>query len=208
MNTVMQPFILLLVVATYAGIAGCANEAEVETVDVVVATVYVPSGDEITAEMLEVVQMPVGQGRESWFRSKEQIVGRRYKYPLFSGEPIMAAKLAEQESIAAATPQGRAPENRPFHVEVTDECIKRLSAGDRVDVRIAKAQTVTTVATNVELLSKNEDTNTVVLRLTPKQIKTLKHAQQTARNQAGTGVVPFRLQDGALIIDWPLPPSE
>lgn len=156
---------------TSSGTAAPASGSSAAVLSVVVASQTIPAGTEIQAEMLELREMPLVAVLSGAIESPELVVGSFARIPIYSGEQLVAAKMATRGEGAAGlsyiVPSGlRAVAVRVDKVVGAGGLIR---PGDRVDVlglinplddkgrAILGEKIAVTLAQNVQVLAVEQD---------------------------------------------------
>jgi pilus assembly protein CpaB len=110
---------------------------QVETEKIYVAMVDVPIGEPLSAQTVKLEEWPKDKVPEGAIRKLEDVEGRRPRQPLYSGEPILSAKLIDAQNVGGAAE--RIPKGfRVVSVKVTMDSAASglILPGDRVDVLV------------------------------------------------------------------------
>ncbi len=134
-----------LAIATGVVIFAALQHAETKTalptaaaapLTIITAGEFIPAGVRITVGMLEVSQVPVEAFLDGTATSLDQAVGQIALIPILAGEPVLAAKLADEaragQGLTYLIPEGR----RALAIKV-DKVIAAgglIQPGDRVDI--------------------------------------------------------------------------
>jgi pilus assembly protein CpaB len=190
-------FLLLAVVFAAGAALIAANTVRSfnETEAVVVALKDLPAYAEIKTEDVKVVETPAASVPKDAFLRIEEVQGKYLRYPVFAGEVLRAARLADTHPdkglMAARLSALKRPDLRAFSLPY-DETIGvggEVKEGDRVDI-VASVKIETgargqvglgkIVARNVVVLKtvkgEDGDKGTIVLALTPGQIEDIAFA--------------------------------
>src|SRR5262249_2355406 len=103
---------------------------------VVVAVEDQDAGTQLKPEMLKVVEMAEADLPEGAFSDSSEVTGQTLRYPIFKGEPVLAAKLGGERTLAALTrnlPEGM----KAYTVKVSEEdggMRGLINPGNHVDV--------------------------------------------------------------------------
>lgn len=139
-------FIVALLVAAAATFAvhrfvlqrdALARGEEVISVPVVVAGQDIPEGSAITQEILRVKSYPSGTVPSGSFQDMDSLVNRVARIPIFSGEPVLEAKLA-QIGASAGLEVKIQPGYRAMSIPVNDHVgiSGLIQPNSRVDVLV------------------------------------------------------------------------
>jgi pilus assembly protein CpaB len=137
-----------------------ATTADAETLPVVVASGAIAPGTTITADMLQVVQVPEGLALAGAFTEATPLVGQITSVSIAAGEQVLPSKVGpviEGDSIGYVVPPGM----RAVAISVDEVTAVGglLLPGDRVDILGAFSEqedsvtTVRTILQDVEILS-------------------------------------------------------
>lgn len=174
------------------------GETKLATAQIYVATVDMMAGEELNASKIKLEEWPVDKIPEGAIKSPEQLDGKSPIQPMYAGEPLLIAKLADRDKI-----QGTARKIRPgfrvksIAVDAASAVSGLIMPGDHVDVTVFtrgqgnqgdKAQTV---LENIEVFAVNEQIHrdldsagnsiqarTVSLLVTPEQSERLMYFSQ------------------------------
>jgi Flp pilus assembly protein CpaB len=112
-----------------------AAETVAPTLAVVVAKQDIPSGTEVTAEMVEVRRLPEDALSGGYVGSTADVVGKTTRYPLNNGEQVTQSRLVEPLQVQALSfqiPQGLRGMTIPVSISETPAAL--IAPGDFVDV--------------------------------------------------------------------------
>ena len=114
-----------------------SGDAKMSTSPIYVAVIDMSAGEELNASKIKLEEWPVDKIPEGAVTSPEQLDGKSPVQPLYAGEPLLMAKLADRDRI-----QGSAQKIKPGH-RVTSINVDAASAvaglvmpGDHVDVMV------------------------------------------------------------------------
>jgi pilus assembly protein CpaB len=181
---------------------GQSTGEPVKTEDIFVSIVDIPIGEPLTPQMIKLEPWPKDRIPVGAISRLEEIKGRRPKQPLYAGEPILHAKLIDQDGRGGASekiPKGY----RVLSVKVTADSAASglILPGDRVDVMVyltagqgIASPMAKTILTDVTVFAVNEQINrqvdgdgtmihakTVSLLVKPDQAEKLMLATQLGR---------------------------
>ena len=150
-------------------VGGVVTAPAATSISIVTAARDVPTGQRITAEMLELTAMPPDLALADAFNRSELVTGRFARIPIYRGEQLVEAKLASvgdgASGLSYTVPDGY----RAMAVEV-DKVVGAgglLRPGDRVDVVAVltvgdDGNRALTIAQNVEVLAVEQKLINVV----------------------------------------------
>jgi len=148
---------LIAAVFTAQHLAGNKPAPVVAPIDekksVVVAVKEIPAGIQIKDDMLKVVELPTKDLPEGTYAATAEITGQTLRFPVFKGEPILAAKVGRSFSISEALSPGM----KAYIVKVTEEdkaLTGLVNPKDHVDVHWLQMQSNLQSA-SVRLLLQN-----------------------------------------------------
>mgnify|MGYP001606779602 CR=1 FL=1 len=134
-----------------------------EKKSVVIAVKDIPAGTQIKEDMLQVIEMPSKDLLDGTYAATAEITGQILRFPVFKGEPVLAAKLGRSFSIADALSPGM----KAYTVKVADEdrpMTGLIDPKDHVDVHWLQMQpdlqgtTVRLLLQNVKVLAVGQRT--------------------------------------------------
>lgn len=134
--------------------AGQGNGEAVETKEIYVAVADIPVGTALTPELVKLEKWPSDRVPLGWINKIEDIQGKMPRSPLYSGEPIMTAKLSDSlGGTGERIPKGY----RVMSVKVsTDTGVSGLILpGDRVDVLVFLKQSGEIVRTGTRTILRD-----------------------------------------------------
>lgn len=107
---------------------------------VVIAREDLAAGDRITAEVVELTEVPAGTAPDNALSATSQAIGRVARYPLVAGEQLLESKLVDDisgDGLAFSIPPGMRAVSVPFSEVMGAGGL--LVPGDRVDVLVSTA---------------------------------------------------------------------
>lgn len=122
------------------------------TVSVVVAKREIPFGTKITADMLEVRELPAAAALAGALTDPQQLIGKVTTAPMVPGEQFVPSKVSDysgQDTLSYRVPEGR----RGVSVQIPHEAWAAaglVQPGDYVDILALVAVTTTDPATGEE----------------------------------------------------------
>lgn len=179
--------------APATGIA--AAEADRDTRTVVTVATSVPAGTLITADMLEVRVLPVDSVTDGAFSDPAQVVGQYSRIPLFPGEQLLEAKVADAaaagERLRFVVPFGL----RAMAIEVNKVVAVGglIRPGDRVDVYAIEEVTSVDAVTGEIVRRGTRSTiiaqNIEVLAIEQALLRVLPSENNAERDPTGSGTL-------------------
>jgi pilus assembly protein CpaB len=176
-----------------------------DTQPICVVTKDVNMNDRLTADDVKLEQWPVGKIPLGALTKLEDVEGRRSKYKLFTGEPLLEAKLLAKGETGASPGENIPPGFRVVAVRVDDVTTSGslILPGDRVDMVVHLTQnsakdvrdtTTQTFLQNVKVFAVNDTTErqpggaenkivarTVSVLVTPEQAELVTMAAELGR---------------------------
>ncbi|MDA0657754.1 MAG: Flp pilus assembly protein CpaB [Planctomycetota bacterium] len=134
--------------------AGQGQGEVVDMKEIFVAVADIPVGTALTPELVKLEKWPSDRVPQGWINKIEDIQGKMPKSPLYSGEPIMTAKLSDSlGGTGERIPKGY----RVMSVKVsTDTGVSGLILpGDRVDVLVFLKQSGEIVRTGTRTILRD-----------------------------------------------------
>ena len=191
-------------------VTATSKENQVEMTNVVVALSTIPAHVKVTAEMLEIKEIPVEAAHPDAFTSIEEVIGGITNTELIGGEQVLEERVV---LVASDSPLAyRIPENmRAITVPTTeiDSIGGYIMPGDKLDILVSYTpsegtQVVYTQLQNIEILEKGPYTTiadeqqtgvptSLTLLVTPAQAEVIAYATLngsfhfTLRNPVDTG---------------------
>ncbi len=177
------------------------GDSEVQMQSIYVAVEDIDIGEELTAQRVKLESWPIDRVPVGAITTAEQLEGQAPKQRLFSGEPILAGKLATTDSLITVSHRIK-PGHRVMSVKVSmDTAVSHLiQPGDHVDIlafvagrggTVSKAETI---LSDIEVFAINEQTTrttdpeaaamhakTVSLLVTPEQAMDLVYYVEQGR---------------------------
>lgn len=128
---------VLVVLVLSSGDDDGTSQPAVTNVSAVVAAQDIVEGDEITAEMVEVRQIPETAAAGTVFTSLSDVVGKRARFGIATGEQVTPPRLIETQPVRALSfqlPKGTRGFSIPVDTDTSPSAV--LVPGDFVDVLI------------------------------------------------------------------------
>ena len=145
-KTSRRPLILALLLGAVAAVlivfylgsrSADGDQQVIPTMEVVVASRDIESGQKITGTMVEVKVLPVDAVIPNTATSTDQVIGQTLRYPVAKGEQLSNLRLIEPPKVQALSfqiPQGLRAFTIPVNVNNTPAGL--IAPGDHVDVLV------------------------------------------------------------------------
>ncbi len=169
------------------------DNASVKMSPIYVAVMDISAGEELTSQKIKFEEWPVDKIPEGAVTSPEQLDGKSPVQPLYDGEPLLLAKLADRDSLTG-TAQRIRPGYRVMSVNVdaASAVAGLVMPGDHVDVMVftkgsnSGGDRAEAILQDIEVFAVNDqihrdtdsegrkiEARTVSLLVTPDQAETL-----------------------------------
>ena len=178
-------------------------QAAVETQPILVAMTAIAGQEQLTEKNIKLEQWPKDIIPKGALTKLEEIEGRRIKYSIAPGEPILQNKLVGDDDKRATTDVPPGYRLKAVHADAVSAVGNLIQPGDRVDVLVylksnfkggAQDAGTTTILQDIKVFAVNDQwrpgdsgegesipVKNVTLLLTPKQVEILTLASESGK---------------------------